>query len=154
MKRSAVFTAAELVRRAKEKYEDQNNGFCFGQLDYALDAALLDMKNELAELHETVEEKSEGFMLTPDHPDWEKLERAVEEKVVTVTVPDILERARRSMEREPAIEPSDAVELALGYFRNKLIGLAVEATDIVGGPKLRGVKFSWDKIMRSARGED
>lgn len=71
-----TFTAAELVRRAQQKFQDEKNEFCYQQYDEALDDALLSMKGELDDLREHVDNvlHAEPHCFTaPDYPDWDLL---------------------------------------------------------------------------------
>ena len=83
IKKSVTFTAADLLRRAQEKYEDPKNNFCHDDYDAALDDALLGMKQELDEMREDIDDilqnDPEAFS-TPDDPDWDRLVRKVTEE--------------------------------------------------------------------------
>ena len=73
--KTLTFTAVDLLYRAQEKFQDPKNSFCHGDLDAALDDALLEMKWEIATLRVEVDRAlaEPDAMQTPDLPDWEKL---------------------------------------------------------------------------------
>jgi cytochrome c556 len=80
--RSLTFSAADLVWRAKQKFDDEKNRFCYHDYDAALDDALFDLKQELDGLRERVDEVQNtdpSVFTAPDYPDWDALAKRVSE---------------------------------------------------------------------------